>query len=666
MSRRSELITYASTLGLCLAAVLIRVAFSRYLGSQSPFFPLVLVIVIAGRLGGERAGLLATAVGAALASAIFILPKHQYAHSSLNVLLFVITGVGISWFTGNWRAVEMRVAETDLFLHKIIQSIGDGIVVVASTGRIWFANVAATQMLGDHPISLTGRHIEDLPWNTIDYVSSPVAMVEQALRSLQPISSTVGIRAGELSKLQLTALAIPVAQADRSTSVVLVFRHASESDTLRLVQSNAPAVDDRPDLTPPKIATFVDPVPVLYLDHTARLSGGEIALLRLLGAIDRTRFKPCVLLAEDGPLVDKLERIGIDTHVIPLSDSVRSVRKDTLSGGALRRMYLILPLIRYCLNVMRFIRRNRVAILHTNSLKADIYGGLAGIMTGRPVVWHVRDHIDPSYLPGLAVRVFRFLARIIPSYVITNSQSTRNSLFLGGTRKSVVIPSGIDFRDSVIHDGLSASEVWEAEQKRPRLTRHNPIRIGIVGRLAPWKGQHLFLEAASLVMASGHRAEFVIIGSAMFGEDEYEQSLKRQMVSLGIAEYVTFTGFVDDVPAALRTLDILVHASTTPEPFGQVVIEGMLEGLPVVGADGGGVREIIIHKENGWLVPIGDSVALADALIYLIEHPDEASRMAEAARSYVRRKYTIHDSARQVELVYEELIGQNGRAKIAA
>ena len=654
MPSRTEAVHYAITLGLCLVAVLIRAPLSRYLGHQSPFFPLVLPIVIAGRLGGFKCGMLATVAGAVLASALFIYPRHELAASSLTCILFLITGAALSWFTGYWRSAELRAAETELYLNRIIQSIGDGVIVVSANRRIWFANRAVSDILGN--ANLTGRHFDDL-LSEIDDNGKRTSIVGEAIRTLMPVTNRkLSLSTNGSDRMEFTASAIPLNQPGRPTSIVVTLQSA-DGQPIRRLSPGTMDIDRMPVLSPPKLMPSSDPISVLYLDHTARLSGGEIALVRLLGALDRTRFTPHVLLAEDGPLVERLERIGIETHVIPLSDSVRSVRKDTLSGRAMGRFHLVVPFVRYCVNVTAFIRKHKFVILHTNSLKSDIYGGVAGLLTGRPVVWHVRDHIDPSYLPAFAVRAFRWLARIIPSYVITNSQSTRSSLFLGTKRKSVVIPSGIDLRDSVIHDGLSATEVSESDLVEPRILRHSPIRIGIVGRLASWKGQHIFLDAAAKILHGGHKAEFVIIGSAMFGEERYEESLRQQAASLGISQNVTFTGFVNNVPEVMRSLDILTHASTTPEPFGQVIIEGMLEGLPVVGTDGGGVREIIIDKENGMLVPIGDSAALAAALVYLIENPEEANRMANAAQTYVRRKYTIHDSARQVEMVYEELVG---------
>jgi glycosyltransferase involved in cell wall biosynthesis len=115
----------------------------------------------------------------------------------------------------------------------------------------------------------------------------------------------------------------------------------------------------------------------------------------------------------------------------------------------------------------------------------------------------------------------------------------------------------------------------------------------------------------------------------------------------------------------LRTLDILVHASTIPEPFGQAVIEGMAAGLPVIGADGGGVKDIITHGENGLLVPMGDAPALAEALESLLGDPETARRLGEAGRAHVRSHYTAAQSARKIEQVYREVLSvRRGREAV--
>src|SRR5919197_2741461 len=136
---------------------------------------------------------------------------------------------------------------------------------------------------------------------------------------------------------------------------------------------------------------------VVFVDHVARLSGGEIALLRLLPAL-ASSVDPHVVLGEDGPLVDRLREAGIETEVMPLAPRLRDVRRDTVRVGRLDpRAVAYLPGV-----VVRLSRRTRALeadVVHTNSLKAALYGGLAARLPRVPAVWHIRDRIADDYPP---------------------------------------------------------------------------------------------------------------------------------------------------------------------------------------------------------------------------------------------------------------------------
>ena len=382
---------------------------------------------------------------------------------------------------------------------------------------------------------------------------------------------------------------------------------------------------------------------VLYLDHTARLSGAELALARLLGALDRTRVEPIVVLAEDGPLYELLTREAVDTHVLPLQEKLRNVRKGSLGlVGLLRQIRSLGSLWRYSQRIGRFAQEKRVDLIYANSLKSDVYGAMAARFAGVPLIWHMHDRIDDRYLPAVAAWLVRFLARRLPTCVIANSASTLEALRLSARKRATIISSGLT------HEHIERSWV-------PR--RSNPIpQIGIVGRIAPWKGQDVFLEAAAQILRKGIAAHFRIAGSAMFDEENFEQKLYRLAQDLGIRKHVEFLGF-SDIPAFLRCLDILVHASRIPEPFGQVIIEGMGAELPVVATDGGGPREIIENGRTGLLVPMGDAEALASALTQLLAQPDWARSLAAAGRRHALEHFTVEKSARRSEALYEELVG---------
>ena len=384
------------------------------------------------------------------------------------------------------------------------------------------------------------------------------------------------------------------------------------------------------------------PIRVLYLDHTARLSGGELALARLLAALDRTRVEPVVVLAEEGPLRELLMRQSIEAQVLPLDEKLRNVRKESLGlVGWISRIGALGSIWRYAWRVSRFARERGVQLIYSNSLKADFYGTVAARLAGVPIVWHVRDRIEEGYLPRAAVWLVRLFAHYLPVCVVANSASTLATLRLGRGRRAAVIASGLT-REHI-------ERCWVPQRSNPT------PRIGIIGRIAPWKGQDVFLEAAAKLLGQGLAARFCVAGAALFGEEAFDRQLHERVASLGLEGRVEFLGF-SDVPAVLRSLDVLVHASKTPEPFGQVIIEGMAAELPVVATDGGGAREIIDNGRTGILVPMGDAAALAEALAQLLTQPARARALAAAGRRHVLEHFTVEKSARQSEALYEELV----------
>jgi glycosyltransferase involved in cell wall biosynthesis len=394
---------------------------------------------------------------------------------------------------------------------------------------------------------------------------------------------------------------------------------------------------------------------ILFFDHTAALSGGEIALLNLLCHLDPKKITPVVVLGAEGPLAEQLRRI-VETHVLPLSPRVTGQRKDTLGIKTLFHLADIATVWVYVCRLVRFIRAHDIDLVHTNSLKADIIGGLAGRLCSRPVVWHVRDRIEDDYLPPPVVRTFRLLCRMVPNYVITNSAATLGTLRLKRDFRSMAVPSGVKLDGevriaSVVHDGTNPESPPAADPLALGL-----FRIGLIGRISSWKGQHVFIQAAAQVVRRFPGARFLIIGAALFGEDKYEREVRQLTSQLGLQNVVQFTGFRTDVKQAITELDLVVHASTKGEPFGQVIVEGMAAGKPVVATNGGGVPEIVQDGVTGILVPMGDVPAMVEAICRICADPVSARLMGSNGKKRIAEHFTIEQTARKVESVYAYLL----------
>lgn len=402
--------------------------------------------------------------------------------------------------------------------------------------------------------------------------------------------------------------------------------------------STAPIMPD----VPPRVAER-GPRTILFVDHTASLGGGEIALLALVRRLDPGRYKPVVLLCADGPFKELLVEAGVETHVLPLSDQVANTRKDALGGRSLLRIGAAAAIFAYIVRLARFMRHRRVDLVHTNSLKADVIGGFAARLAGKTVVWHVRDRIAGDYLPRSVAWAFRTLSRLVPNAVIANSMATLETMRLPKSKHGRVIPSGID---------LSAHDRAQSTSDNAGGARI----VGLVGRISPWKGQHIFIEAAAEIHRRFPEVRFQIVGAALFEEVAYDRGLRDMVRSLGLGDCVAFTGFQKDVPSVMARLEILVHASTTAEPFGQVVVQGMASSKPVVATAGGGILDIVRDGETGLLVPMGDARAMAEAICSLLERPKKGLEMGRAGLSRVRDQFTIERTVAQIEAFYDAVL----------
>ncbi|WP_379132290.1 glycosyltransferase family 4 protein [Paenibacillus sp. sgz500958] len=373
---------------------------------------------------------------------------------------------------------------------------------------------------------------------------------------------------------------------------------------------------------------------VAYIDHTARWSGGEVALFNLLTNIG-DEIHPLVILAEEGVLAERLREKGIDVRIIPLDESVRSRGRNTVNLGA---PGAALKLLSYGRRLAPLLKEEQVDCVHTNSLKSALYGAIAAKKAGIPLIWHIRDHIGAPYLKPVVAKAIRLLSRLLPNGVIANSRSTLNALELPRTKKTLVVYSAFA---KAIGGGIGRRDQPE-------------FNVLLVGRLAQWKGQHVLLEAAK-EFRHDPRVKFWLAGDALFGEDEYKKELIQTIENNELSN-VSLLGHVDDIQGLMNKADLLIHTSITPEPFGQVIVEGMAAGLPVIASNEGGPVEIVVPGETGLLIQPGDPGLLAESIRWMLDHPEERRRMADNGVKRVKEHFVIENTVRDIVDYYKGLL----------
>jgi glycosyltransferase involved in cell wall biosynthesis len=396
-------------------------------------------------------------------------------------------------------------------------------------------------------------------------------------------------------------------------------------------------------LCPPKIQPSI-----LFLGHTGALGGAELALLRVARQLSATQFSYRALFFSDGPLLAALRDAAVPAEVLPLSESMVSTSRHAAQGAGLRPV-VAWEATRGVWRLARWLRAQRIALVHANSLKAGVIGGLAARLARCRFVWHLHDRLASDYLPGRVAAVLRVLLRNLPHFVIVNSRATLETIEPFPHRRCAVVYPGVDV----------------GPLSKPLAPGRSHV-IGLVGRISRTKGQDVFLRAAARVLERFPGVRFQIIGGALFNDAPFETEVRSLAATLGIAQAVEFTGFVRDVEARMAALDMLVHASPTPEPFGQVVVEGMAAGKPVVATRAGGVTEIIIDEDSGLLVPPGNADALATAICRLLADPALRVRLAERGRQRAVECFGIEQTARQILVVHARLLGVHPMPQLGA
>jgi L-malate glycosyltransferase len=390
-------------------------------------------------------------------------------------------------------------------------------------------------------------------------------------------------------------------------------------------------------------------VRVLYVNHTATVSGGERSLLGLLGALPGG-LEP-LLACPPGDLQQRAEALGVPTARI--AGTAGSLRLHPLHTPlALAQMSLA------ALQLARAARAHRSQVVHANSIRAGIVLGLArrmpaGLRLARETatVVHVRDVLPPGGASAASLRLIAATATVIAA----NSEHTAAAVRAAAPRARVeVIANPVDLR-------RFDPRAIDRAQARQRLGEAggDGLLLGVVAQLTPWKGQDTAIEALGALRREGIDARLLLIGAAKFvaratrfDNERYVEALHELAAREGVAERVSWLGEREDVPELIRALDVLLLPSWE-EPFGRALIEAMALEVPVLATDVGGPREIVREGVEGFLLPPREPARWASAIRRLHEEPELAARLGRAGRERAVEKFTSERHARATLDLYE-------------
>jgi glycosyltransferase involved in cell wall biosynthesis len=394
---------------------------------------------------------------------------------------------------------------------------------------------------------------------------------------------------------------------------------------------------------------------LLYLNASSQLGGAERNLIDAICAVqdrDPSIEITALITAADGPIVAELDRLGIKIILLELPSKIAQLGDSGLKGQTnrlvsilsfARNVSLLGEFISYWQQLKRSISQVNPDVIHSNGMKTHLLAASLGIST--PIIWHLHDFI------GSRVLVKQLLKLLVnrASAAIAISQSIADDW-------QAVFPS-LDIE--LIYNAI------DIDRYKPQLSIRDSqhLNIGLVATYALWKGHDIFIQAIGHIAKKRPELQstvkFYIIGGAIYetARSQYSRSQLQQLArDLNVEDWLVFIDFQQDIVSAYNMLDIVVHASTQPEPFGRTIVEAMACEKAVIVAQAGGAAELFAHQKDAIGVLPGDPVALSAAIEKLIDSPSDRIALGIAGRITVIDKFNRDRLGQELISLYQNVI----------
>jgi glycosyltransferase involved in cell wall biosynthesis len=397
---------------------------------------------------------------------------------------------------------------------------------------------------------------------------------------------------------------------------------------------------------------------VLFLSPVGQVGGAEHVLLTAVAGVRRAVPGAVVrvLALADGPLLAAAADRGAEAEVVPLPPALAALGDSQARGSGrrgklgvlLRSLRTVPAAVRYASRLRAAVTRFAPDVVHSNGIKTHLLSRLA-VPRGVPVAWHVHDFYG---LRPAAARLLRLArGRVRVGVAISKAVAADTAAVLPGLPVAVV-PNAIDTA-RFAPDGPAADlDALAGLPPAPPGT----VRVGLVATYARWKGHLTFLDAAARL--SGLPVKFYVVGGPIYqtAAQYAEVELRAAAADRGVADRVGFVPFQPDTPAVYRALEVVVHASTLPEPFGLTIAEAMACGRAVAVSAAGGAAELFTDGHDALGVPPGDEAALATAVRRLVEDDGLRARLGANAQATAASRFDAAAYGPRLVEVYRSIL----------
>jgi len=404
-------------------------------------------------------------------------------------------------------------------------------------------------------------------------------------------------------------------------------------------------------MTPPK--------KVLYVENGIGYGGAIICLRHLIRNLERKKYDPIVVTGRTGPQYEEIAKEAKWIHIPDRYLNVATARERLESikwiehtpilrwivSQVLARADDVGNFLPFLLRLLWLAKKNKVDLIHANN---EPLCNRAALLVGKilriPTICHVRGNQDGT-------RLMRW-AYSLPDYFVPVSFWVEKNII-----ENLGVPES---KSKVVYDGLeldkldinSNGSLFREKYGLPP----EAFVVGLVGLLIPWKGQEIFLDAAAQLRQKIPNLKMVIVGGTPEDCVSYERRLKKRVDDEGLTDTVVFTGHVDEMPIVYNGLDVVVSASTKPEPLGTMVIETLAMGRPLIAPNHGGGAEMVEHGVTGLLFKPGDHNELAAMIEAYYEDSALRQKVGQNARKHALKTFGVKEHAENIQSIYDMVL----------
>jgi glycosyltransferase involved in cell wall biosynthesis len=376
---------------------------------------------------------------------------------------------------------------------------------------------------------------------------------------------------------------------------------------------------------------------ILFIHQSAELYGSDKTLLLLLKHLDKQKFLPVVILPSNGPLKDELEKEKIKVVIAPVLKLHRQIFKP-------KKFITFLKEIKSGISIIDQLNSQyHFDIIYSNTL-AVLLGMFYARKSKIKHIWHVHEIIVH---PKIIATIFPRLLNKYADVVVCNSKATMKNLI---DRKNQLKNKTV-----VVYNGI------EEPERNPALTltskkdfgfSDRDIIITLVGRINRLKGHKWLLSTFIKYLSQNQKIKLLFVGSTFEGQEHFLHEIEQIILGNKLEQKVTIIPFTKDLSKIWAITDIAVMPSTEAESFGLVATEAMLERKPVVGSNHGGLAEIIINNETGFLVKPNNEVELSEVLIKLIDSPEKRNLFGEKGYRRVINEFSMEAHIKKISNLF--------------